>query len=139
MKEIKLTWIFVCKLSKAEFEWILSLIPISFLPLFVLFIWNKDLGLIISSSSFLFVMLLLNCGCLFWIKEKLKLSSNILLLFLELLKLKEDNSSSLFFSFSNLYIFWLKIKLALSSNDNILISFLVLLKVSKFSLYSSNS
>lgn len=138
MKEIKLTWIFVCKLSKVEFESILPFIPISFLPLFVLFIWNKDLRLIIFSSSFLFVILL-NCDYLFWIKEKLKLSSNILLLFLELFKLKEDNSSSLFFSCSNLYIFWLKVKLALSSNDNILISFWVLLKVSKFSLYSSNS
>ena len=105
MKEIKLTWIFVCKLSKAEFEWILSLIPISFLPLFVLFIWNKDLRLIIFSSSFLFVILL-NCDYLFWIKEKLKLSSNILLLFLELFKIKEDNSSSLFFH-SQIYIYLL--------------------------------
>ena len=105
MKEIKLTWIFVCKLSKAEFEWILSLIPISFLPLFVLFIWNKDLRLIIFSSSFLFVILL-NCGGLFWIKEKLKSSSNILLLFLELFKIKEDNSSSLFFH-SQIYIYLL--------------------------------
>ena len=105
MKEIKLTWIFVCKLSKVEFESILPFIPISFLPLFVLFIWNKDLRLIIFSSSFLFVILL-NCDYLFWIKEKLKLSSNILLLFLELFKIKEDNSSSLFFH-SQIYIYLL--------------------------------
>jgi len=105
MKEIKLTWIFVCKLSKVEFESILPFIPISFLPLFVLFIWNKDLRLIIFSSSFLFVILL-NCEYLFWIKEKLKLSSNILLLFLELFKIKEDNSSSLFFH-SQIYIYLL--------------------------------
>lgn len=105
MKEIKLTWIFVCKLSKVEFEPILPFIPISFLPLFVLFIWNKDLRLIIFSSSFLFVILL-NCEYLFWIKEKLKLSSNILLLFLELFKIKEDNSSSLFFH-SQIYIYLL--------------------------------
>ena len=105
MKEIKLTWIFVCKLSKVEFESILPFIPISFLPLFVLFIWNKDLRLIIFSSSFLFVILL-NCDYLFWIKEKLKLSSYILLLFLELFKLKEDNSSSLFFH-SQIYIYLL--------------------------------
>ena len=105
MKEIKLTWIFVCELSKVEFESILPFIPISFLPLFVLFIWNKDLRLIIFSSSFLFVILL-NCDYLFWIKEKLKLSSNILLLFLELFKIKEDNSSSLFFH-SQIYIYLL--------------------------------
>lgn len=105
MKEIKLTWIFVCKLSKVEFESILPFIPISFLPLFVLFIWNKDLRLIIFSSSFLFVILL-NCDYLFWIKEKLKLSSYILLLFLELFKIKEDNSSSLFFH-SQIYIYLL--------------------------------
>jgi len=105
MKEIKLTWIFVCKLSKVEFESILPFIPISFLPLFVLFIWNKDLRLIIFSSSFLFVILL-NCEYLFWIKEKLKLSSYILLLFLELFKIKEDNSSSLFFH-SQIYIYLL--------------------------------
>ena len=105
MKEIKLTWIFVCKLSKVEFESILPFIPISFLPLFVLFIWNKDLRLIIFSFSFLFLQYE-SLYFLLLIKEKLKLSSNILLLFLELFKIKEDNSSSLFFH-SQIYIYLL--------------------------------